>query len=494
MPALSQKLVNRLVIAAVIIGFLTVGVAGLLGARALQQNLNYTAWVTHTYQVQQALSDYRILNERVETARRGFLLSRDPQFLVVYERAKRELYPALDQIEELTGDNAVQQSNIKGLRLLLGNQLEALDNSVEAAKAGRAQDRFGVDEGVASTRAIRAITDRMSREERAKLLERDADRRASVADLTRILSVAGVLLVVTGLGSLWVILAFTRDLTASRNQLARLNAGLEDEVQARTADLQRANDEIQRFAYIVSHDLRSPLVNVMGFTSELEASVKPLASMVAKAEAEAPGLVTTDARLAVESDLPEAIGFIRNSTQKMDRLINAILQLSRQGRRVLVPEKVDVQKLMEGIAGSLKHRSDEVGATIEVTPGLPTLITDRLAFEQIFSNLVENALKYLKPGRPGQIQVRGQRLPGGRVQFEVIDNGRGVDAKDHERIFELFRRSGAQDQPGEGIGLAHVRALAYRLGGTVTVESALDQGATFRVSLPAKLSLEGAAE
>jgi signal transduction histidine kinase len=79
------------------------------------------------------------------------------------------------------------------------------------------------------------------------------------------------------------------------------------------------------------------------------------------------------------------------------------------------------------------------------------------------------------------------------VIVEIADNGRGVDPKDHERIFDLFRRSGVQDQPGEGIGLAHVRALGHRLGATITVESALDQGATFRVSLPAILTLEAAA-
>ena len=110
--------------------------------------------------------------------------------------------------------------------------------------------------------------------------------------------------------------------------------GLEGAVRDRTAELTRANAEIQRFAYIVSHDLRSPLVNVMGFTAELEAAAKPLAALLERAEAEAPGIVTEDARAAVRADLPESIGFIRTSTQKMDRLIAAILQLSRQGRRV----------------------------------------------------------------------------------------------------------------------------------------------------------------
>jgi signal transduction histidine kinase len=78
------------------------------------------------------------------------------------------------------------------------------------------------------------------------------------------------------------------------------------------------------------------------------------------------------------------------------------------------------------------------------------------------------------------------------VIVAVRDNGRGIDPRDHQRIFDLFRRSGHQDQPGEGIGLAHVRALAYRLGGTISVESQLGEGATFFLSLPPSLSIEGA--
>ena len=194
----------------------------------------------------------------------------------------------------------------------------------------------------------------------------------------------------------------------------------------------------------------------------------------------------------MRQDLPEAIGFIRSSTQKMDRLTNAILKLSREGRRVLTPEAVRMTGLLDSIADNLKHRSDELGAEIHIDRALPDLVSDRLALEQAFSNVVENALKYLKPGRPGHITVTGRR-DGARAIFEVTDNGRGIDPRDHERIFDLFRRSGVQDQPGEGIGLAHVRALIYRLGGTINVQSALDQGATFRISLPARLNAEGSA-
>jgi signal transduction histidine kinase len=114
---------------------------------------------------------------------------------------------------------------------------------------------------------------------------------------------------------------------------------------------------------------------------------------------------------------------------------------------------------------------------------LPTLISDRLALEQIFGNLFDNAVKYRDRNRPLRIMIRA--IESGRiVHFEIIDNGRGIAKEDHERIFELFRRSGVQDRPGEGIGLAHVRALARRLGGDIKVESELGVGTTFRVSLP----------
>ncbi|MGA0606466.1 sensor histidine kinase [Phenylobacterium sp. VNQ135] len=493
MPALSQRLVNRLVVAAFLLGFATLVAVGIAAALVLQRNVAYTELVSHTYQVQDAIADFDILTERVETARRGYMLAGERSFEQTYNVTARALPRQLDRIRELTADNPRQRTNVLRLENLMARQLGAIRESLARTRAGGgAPDDFELDQAVLATREIRDLTEMMTQEEQRLLDERDADRRAALRTLFRMLMAAGVLLAVVGAGSVWTIVRFTRDLATSRDQLRRLNEGLEEEVTARTADLQRANDEIQRFAYIVSHDLRSPLVNVMGFTSELEAATKPLAQMIERAEAQAPDLVTPDARLAVREDLPEAIGFIRTSTQKMDRLINAILRLSREGRRVLTPERVDTQAVLNGIADSLKHRSDELGAEIVVSPGLPPVLTDRLALEQIFSNLVENALKYLKPGRPGRIVVRGQ-VQHGRAIFEIRDNGRGVDPKDHERIFELFRRSGTQDQPGEGIGLAHVRALAYRLGGLVTVDSALDQGATFRVSLPLILTLEGAA-
>jgi signal transduction histidine kinase len=229
----------------------------------------------------------------------------------------------------------------------------------------------------------------------------------------------------------------------------------------------------------------------MGFTSELEgaqAEVKEFYRRVLQAD---PQLVTPEARTAIETDLPEAIGFIRSSTVKMDKLIGAILKLSREGRRVLMAEPLSMRQLLEAQRQSVAHQLQERGAELVVEP-IPDLTSDRLAIEQVFGNLIDNAVKYLKPGRPGRITVRGQDL-GSNVRYDIEDNGRGIDPKDFERIFDLFRRSGVQDQQGEGIGLAHVRALVRRLGGTITVSSRVGEGSTFTVVLPKYISMSSEA-
>ena len=111
-------------------------------------------------------------------------------------------------------------------------------------------------------------------------------------------------------------------------------------------------------------------------------------------------------------------------------------------------------------------------------------MTDKLALEQIIGNLLDNAIKYKSLQRPLSIGISAHALTGGRVAIEVSDNGRGIAPSDHERVFDLFRRAGAQDQKGEGIGLAHVRTMVRNLGGEITMQSALERGTTFQIILP----------
>jgi signal transduction histidine kinase len=225
----------------------------------------------------------------------------------------------------------------------------------------------------------------------------------------------------------------------------------------------------------------------MGFTSEFEDSLKSVAEYVARSDAASDDQVVQEARGAALEDLPEAIGFIRSSTRKMDGLINAILKLSREGRRVLKPEPIQLDTLLETAAASVQHQVKEAGGDVVIESRVSPVVSDRLALEQIFGNLLDNAVKYRAPDRPLHIRIRAKEQRGQRIVVEVEDNGRGIAKQDHERVFDLFRRSGAQDRPGEGIGLAHVRTMVRNLGGEITLDSELDRGTTMKLDLPRDL-------
>jgi signal transduction histidine kinase len=485
--------IGRILVAFMAAGFVALLAAGVAAAWVTSELSRHNRAVAHTYQVELAIVDIRRLMEQSETTRRGALLSPEIEaFRQAYRDAATQLPRATDRLRRLTRDNPRQQDQIALLDARTGELTMLRERTIALIGSGeieRAAREFRLEASAGRLRAIRGTFDAMSREERRLLAVRDGEQQRSARLFYVVLVVAGILLVVVAIASLLVVLRYTADLGRSRAQLRQLNEGLEAIVVDRTADLTRANDEIQRFAYIVSHDLRSPLVNVMGFTAELETATAALRELVDRAEREAPEIVTEDARLAAREDLPEATGFIRTSTQKMDRLINAILALSRQGRRVLAPEALDLAQIISGIRDSMAHRLDETGGTITIEGDLPRIVSDRVAIEQVLSNLIENAVKYRDPTRPVAIRISGTQA-GERVSLAVSDNGRGIDPRDHERVFDLFRRSGTQDQPGEGIGLAHVRALTYRLGGTIALRSALGEGATFRLSLPSTLNLQ----
>ena len=237
------------------------------------------------------------------------------------------------------------------------------------------------------------------------------------------------------------------------------------------AALHTSNEEMQRYTHMVSHDLRSPLVNVMGYTAELTELAPQLFGEAPVADA-----------AELRRDFDESLRFIRSATERMDRLLNAILRLSREGRRALTPVDLDLDATVRALLESLRHQILEAGARVEVG-ALPPLHADRAAVEQLLGNLLDNALKYRAPERPLEIVVEG-RISEGHAEISVRDNGRGIAASDRARAFQLFRRVGPQTIAGEGVGLAYVQALTRAMGGAVTLESQPGVGSTFTISLP----------
>jgi signal transduction histidine kinase len=454
-------------------------------------------WVIHTVEAENQISLTQLQLRRAESAQRGFLLTSRPDFQTDFEEAAARLAPALTRLGELTADNPVQKRLVDEMLPLCNERIGEFRKTIELARTQRLDDAAQIIREGVGRDAMKHIDDfagEMRAEEDRQFILRttNADRSQTLAaSMTWVGS--GFVVVLAGI-SIFLVRRSARARDGAEALLRDNNLNLEATIDERTADLREANNEIQRFAYIVSHDLRSPLVNIMGFTSELEqlradifkriAALGRAAASAAAAPA-APGgsePVLADEDKQLSEDFSEALGFIKSSIAKMDRLISAILNLTREGRREFEPVGIDTSELIEGIVATVAHQAAEAEAEIGIEP-LPHITSDRLALEQIFSNLIDNALKYLKPGVPGKISVRGRTKLGFAI-FEVTDNGRGIDPKDHQRIFDLFRRAGTQDRPGQGIGLAHVRALVRRLGGTMSVASELHSGSTFTITLP----------
>ncbi|MFH1673145.1 MAG: ATP-binding protein [Pseudomonadota bacterium] len=262
----------------------------------------------------------------------------------------------------------------------------------------------------------------------------------------------------------------------------------EEKLQRYAEELRQMNEEVKAFAYIVSHDLRAPLINLKGFSDELAYSLKEGKTLLNKYIAHVDEKERAEFTTIFEQDVPEAIEFISSSVNRMDGLINAILKLSRIGRRDFTPVSINMEQLVQSILKSLNHQVGQHKGKVSVG-ALPEVVVDKTAMEQIMGNLLDNAVKYLDPGRPGKIAISAEQGQEETI-FHIQDNGRGIEQKDMHKVFEIFRRAGKEDVPGEGMGLAYVRTLIRRHGGRIWCESEPDVGTTFSFTIPHKLKTE----
>jgi signal transduction histidine kinase len=476
--------------------FLLIGTAILVGIVVATLGLVERTQTTFEYILQERnirrmAADLMQKLTDAETGQRGFVITRNELFLQPYESAVGEIREEVDRLAAAVADRPVKAVQMDRLRDRIRGKLAEMGQAINLVRSGeqaQAVELIQSDVGRELMDDIRSMLDQFKELSDANV-ELGTEAQISATQQLQWITVGGGIAIIAVMGgAIQVVAQHVRALAASRREVEVLNEGLEARVAERTEDLMQANQEIQRFAYIVTHDLRAPLVNIMGFTAELDASLKSLQAYVLNDGKPVSEEEIREARLAASEDLPEAIGFIRSSTKKMDGLINAILKISRDGRRQLKPEIVELQPMLETITNSVYHQISESDGSIDVDIKATRLNTDRLSVEQILGNLFDNAIKYKHPQRPLTLAVR--TAPEGRhmVRIEVEDNGRGIAEQDHERIFELFRRSGQQDQSGEGIGLAHVRSLARNLGGEITVQSRLGEGSTFVLRLPSDLS------
>jgi signal transduction histidine kinase len=248
------------------------------------------------------------------------------------------------------------------------------------------------------------------------------------------------------------------------------------------AELEHKNREMESMIYTASHDLRSPLVNIQGFSQRLHKSIQAIDERLRQEDVGEP--VRQSLQRLLNERIPGSLDFIRSSSLKMDSLINGLLLLSRAGRAQLNIQNLDMNAMLGEIVGGFTIQTQQAQGSIQVEP-LPACRGDPGQINQVFSNLIDNAIKYRDPQRPLRIGVSGERH-GDLVRYRVCDNGIGIAEDFQQQVWQLFHRLDPNGPvPGEGLGLTMVLRILQRQQGRIELQSSPGQGSCFSVELPA---------
>ena len=250
---------------------------------------------------------------------------------------------------------------------------------------------------------------------------------------------------------------------------------LELKVEERTAELEvlieelkRSNAELQQFAHVSSHDLQEPLRTIASFTQLLERRYKG----------------------KLDSDADEFMDYIVDAAIRMKILINDLLEYSRVATQGKEFQQVDTEDILNNVLKNLKTSIEENNAKITHDP-LPTVTADKTQLNQVFQNLVGNAIKFKKPDEPPKIHISAQK-ENNEYLFSVHDNGIGMEPQYIERIFVIFQRLHTiAEYNGTGIGLSITKRILERHGGRIWVESEFGEGSTFYFTIPIEPKIRG---
>ena len=480
----NQKITNRLpnsvwimALAAAITFF---AVSAVLAYRSIDVITQNNIAINNTLQTINLIKDLNRELLAAESSQRGYLLTKDPEYLEPYRQTLSVVNKLLMQLAESTAAFSEQKAYFASLRGYVTDKVGEMQRIV--ALTDREEIRAAIkqvktDKGIELMRAISQLLVEMEQQE----LQRFYKSKAIAAENREFILMA--LLLANGIGlalSLGVFYTWYRNSTkvAELNSaLASANAELEEKVGVRTQallqyseELQRSNRELEEFAFVASHDLQEPLRKIRAFGDRLQQ----------KFSAEL-GEVGAD-----------YVARMQAASERMSALIDDLLSFSRVTTKQRPFIAVDLNEIMHSVLDDLDFAIEDSGAQIHIDP-LPIIDADGLQMTQVFMNLITNSLKFHLPDHRPVVTVTSESNVVSpladdnrhwcRLQF--ADQGIGFEAQYAERIFSLFQRLHGRDEySGTGIGLALCRKIIERHGGSISAQSEPGEGAVFTILLP----------
>ena len=267
-------------------------------------------------------------------------------------------------------------------------------------------------------------------------------------------------------------------ISLGNNQFSTVTTDI-TEIQHSKEAIFRNNKELENYIYVASHDLRSPLVNIQGFSQRLQKQSIELLRIIKECKVD--NIDKLEILKIVDEDMPKSLNYVLTNVIKMDKLINGLLQVSRTGKMTMNPLEIDMNKLITSIIGSYNYQFTEINAKVTINK-LTSCYGDENQLNRLFSNLISNAIKYRCKERELNIEISAERNYN-KVIYSIRDNGIGIHQKHLERMWDIFFRVDNKNEEGDGIGLSIVKRIVDLHKGKTWVESEEGIGTTFYIEL-----------